>query len=233
MGSGHEHIAIATIERANIGPEMQEYLKSTATIDCSTPSTREKAQLLIKGMEEPEERAKSLFYFVRDKIKYVTYSPCFLREDYRASVVLERGSGFCVQKAVLLAALARAIGIPARLGFSDIRIHGIPKELQEQMGSNLFVYHGHTELYIRGEWVKAVTAFDLETCHQNRFIPVEFDGVNHAMDHSHDLDGRLHVEYVNDHGYREDVPLDEMLNGWYRAYGAERVEAVKKRVGES
>lgn len=212
---------------------MKKYLKSTATIDCSTPSIREKAQLLTKGLIETEERAKCLFYFVRDKIKYIMYSPCFLLDDYRASAILERGSGYCVQKAVLLAALARAIEIPARLGFSDIRIHNIAKDWQEQMGSNLFVYHGHTELYIRGKWVKLVPAFDLETCQKNRFIPVEFDGFNHAVDHSHDLDGRLHIEYLHDHGYREDVPLDEILNGWYRVYGTDCVEAVRKRVGES
>ena len=39
------------------------------------------------------------------------------------SATLARGYGFCVNKAVLLAALARAVGIPARLGFADVRNH--------------------------------------------------------------------------------------------------------------
>ncbi len=43
-------------------------------------------------------------------------------EDFKASRVLEWGKGYCVQKAVLLEALARAAGIPSRLAFEKIRI---------------------------------------------------------------------------------------------------------------
>jgi hypothetical protein len=89
------------------------------------------------------------------------------------------------------------------------------------MGTNLFNYHGYTELYINGKWVKATPAFDLKMCHKNRIIPVEFDAQNDAILQSHNLDGKLHIEYVRDHGCREDVPVDEILASWEKNYGLE------------
>ena len=102
---------------------LEEYLKPTAAIDCDTRSIKEKAQELTNRQEKITEKAKRLFYFVRDEIKYDPYSPRYLPEHYRASTILDRGGGYCVQKAVLLAALARAAGIPARLRFANIRNH--------------------------------------------------------------------------------------------------------------
>ena len=133
----------------------EEHLKPTTAIDCGARSIKEKTQGLTKRQREITEKAKCLFYFVRDEIKYNMYLPHYLLEHFQASRTLDRGEGYCVQKAVLLAALARAIGIPARLGFADTRNHLALKKLVEQMGTNLFIYHGYDELYIEEKWVKA------------------------------------------------------------------------------
>ena len=199
--------------------QMERYLKSTATIDSDNPSIKEKAQNLIRGKRETTDKAKSLFYWVRDEIKYNPFVPLEVLENYRASKTLERGQGFCVEKAAVLAAFARAVNIPARLHLADIRNYLISDRLLKVMGTNLFSYHGYTELYINGTWVKATPAFDLKMCQKNRIIPVEFDGQNDAIFHSHNLDGKLHIEYVKDHGYREDVPVDEILAAWEKLYG--------------
>lgn len=209
---------------------MERYLKATATIDCETSSIKEKARSLTDGGEQIVEKAKRLFYFVRDKIKYNPYSALYPIE---ASATLERGSGFCVQKAVLLVALARATKIPARLGFADIRNHIIPKKLAKLLGTDLFVYHGYAELYIEGEWVKAAPTFDLTMCQENRIIPVEFDGRNHAMFHSHNRDGKLHIEYVCQHGHYDDLPLSNMLDACMRVYGPKFLESWKAGFAES
>ena len=199
--------------------QMEGYLKSTAAIDSDNPLIKEKAQNLIKGKRETTDKAKSLFYWVRDEIKYNPFVPLEVLENYRASKTLERGQGFCVEKAAVLAAFARAVGIPARLHLADIRNYLISDRLLKVMGTNLFSYHGYTELYINGTWVKATPAFNLKMCQENRIIPVEFDGQNDAIFHSHNLDGKLHIEYVKDHGYREDVPVDEILAAWEKLYG--------------
>ena len=202
-----------------------EYLKPTSTIDCDTESIKEKAEILTEGEAEVVDKAKRLFYFVRDEIDY-TFVPIDLLQQYRASKTLERGKGFCVEKAALLAALARAVGIPARLHFADIRNHLANDTVIKVMGTNLFSYHGYSELYVEGKWVKATPAFDLKMCQQNRIVPVDFDGKNDAIFHSHNLDGQLHIEYVQDHGYREDVPVDEILASWAQLY---RLEANLRR----
>jgi transglutaminase-like putative cysteine protease len=190
--------------------QMEKYLAPTATIDCDSNSIQEKARDLTKGQEDTITKAKSLFYFVRDEIKYNPYLPKYLPEHFRASNTLSRGEGYCVQKAVLLVASARAAGIPARLGFAKIRNNLMPKKLVEVMGTDVFPYHGYASLYIEGRWVKATPAFDLRMCQKNRIIPVEFDGKNDAIFHSHNQDGNLHIEYLLDRGYYDDVPLDEI-----------------------
>ena len=203
---------------------MEKYLKLTPTIDCDNDSIKRKAENLSKGQQGVAGKAKSLFYFVRDEIEYTPLVPLDLFEHYQASKTLERGKGFCVEKAALLAAFARAVGIPARLHLADIRNHLVPDRLKELMGTDLFSYHGYSELYIEGKWVKATPAFDLRMCQKNRIIPVEFDGKNDAMFHSHNLDGKLHIEYVQDHGHYVDVPVDEILAAWAKVYKMESTE---------
>jgi len=199
---------------------MEKYLRPTPTFDCDNESIKGKAQDLGTGQEKVADKAKSLFYFVRDEIKYNIYVLSDLPEYYQASRILEVGEGFCIQKAVLLATLARAVGIPARLHLAAIRNHLMPDKLRELMGTNLFPSHGYAELYVEGKWVKATPAFDLKMCQQNGIIPVEFDGKNDAMFHSHNLDGKLHIEYIQDRGHFDDLPFDTITNLRIQALGA-------------
>ena len=207
---------------------IEDYLKPTATIDCDNRLIRETAWDLAKGTNDAAAKAKNLFYWVRDEIKYNPFVPLEIFENYRASETLKRRLGFCVEKAAVLAAFARAVGIPARLHFADIRNHLISTRLLEVMGTNLFSYHGYTELYIAGKWVKATPAFDLKMCQKNRIIPVEFDGHNNALFHSHNSDGKLHIEYVEDHGNRIDVPVQEILAVFREHYGAAAQERLNR-----
>jgi len=206
---------------------LEEYLKPTPTIDCETRSIKEKAQELTSRQEKITEKAKSLFYFVRDEIKYDLYSPHYLPEHYRASTILDRGGGYCVQKAVLLAALARAIGIPARLRFANIRNYLLSEKLAEMFGTNLMVYHGYNELFIEGKWIKATPTFDLNMCQENRIVPVEFDARKDAVFHSHNQDGEVHIEYICDHGHYQDLPFDEIRIARIHGYGSEVAERLK------
>ncbi|OIP27673.1 MAG: hypothetical protein COW22_03710 [Chloroflexi bacterium CG15_BIG_FIL_POST_REV_8_21_14_020_46_15] len=199
---------------------MEVYLKPTPVIDCDAPPVREKAQNLTGDKENDVEKTKALFYFVRDEIKYNPYVLHNLAEHNKASATLNRGEGYCVQKAILLAALARAVGIPARLGFADIRNYIVPQKLMELMhGNNLFIYHGYCELYIGQKWVKATPAFDLQMCQEHHIVPVEFNGKNHATFHRYNQEGKLHIEYVCDYGHYPDLPLEEMLKARVKVYG--------------
>ncbi|MGE5842567.1 MAG: transglutaminase-like domain-containing protein [Deltaproteobacteria bacterium] len=191
---------------------MENFLGPTPYIDCDAQPVKEKAQKIVQGINEPLKQAVALFYAVRDGIKYSIYGKRSLPEHFRASFILAAGEGYCVQKAILLVALSRAASIPARLRLASIRSHLVSKEMLEKRGSNLFPYHGYTDLYIEGTWVKAAPTFDIVSCANAGLRPVDFDGRNDALLPSTTLDDRLHIDYLEDRGFFEDVPYDAIMS---------------------
>jgi len=204
--------------------DFEKYLQPTAAIDCNSTIIQEKANLLLDGTESIVERSQKLFYFTRDSIRYNPYAALY---PLQASETLKKGDGFCVQKAVLLAALLRAVGILARLGFVDIRNHRLDPDWQKIFRTDVVVFHGFTELFIEGRWLKATPAFDLRMCSENGFLPVEFDGTTHAMLHSHDLQNQPHIDYVGERGHFEDVPTEIIVETVTDAYGPKFLECWK------
>lgn len=105
----------------------------------------------------------------------------------------------------------------------NLRNHLAPRKLLEKLletiHTDVFLWHGYNELYIHGKWLRVTSAFDIGMCKENRIIPVEFDGKKDAAFHSRTLDGRLHIEYVEDHGHYEDVPLDKIVEAYKRSKG--------------
>jgi transglutaminase-like putative cysteine protease len=135
-----------------------------------------------------------------------------------SSNVLARGRGYCVAKAGVLAATARAIGIPSRLGFADVRNHLATPRLLEMMGTDVFYYHGYAELRLVDRWVKATPAFNVELCERFGVEPLEFDGRNDSVFQPYDTGGRRHMEYVNDRGTRDDMPIEELREAMAKFY---------------
>jgi transglutaminase-like putative cysteine protease len=132
--------------------------------------------------------------------------------------VLEQGQGFCVQKAILLAAASRAIGVPCRLGFAIVKNHLATQKLIEIMQSDLFVFHGYTVFLLDGAWIKATPAFDLDLCEKFGVIPLEFDGRTDSIFHPYDREGKRHMEYVHDYGQFDDFPFETMCMEFKRYY---------------
>ena len=116
----------------------------------------------VAGEGSDREKALRLYYAVRDGLRYDPYNTAMKREAYRASTTLAAGHGYCVNKAGLMAAVCRAVGIPARVGYADVRNHMTTKRLSDLMGSDIFFYHGYTEVWLDGRWVKATPAFNRE-----------------------------------------------------------------------
>ena len=196
---------------------MKEYLTSAQYIDSAHPAVRAFSEQHLKGSND-RERAIALYYAVRDEIRYNPFLDFTSPEAFRASSVLAADQGFCVGKASLLAACARASGIAARVGFADVRNHLTSPRLAETMGSDLFVYHGYTDLYLDGKWVKATPAFNLALCERFRVKPLEFDGRADSIFHPFDKDNRRHMEYLRDRGVHADVPVDEIQHAFREAY---------------
>ena len=154
----------------------QKYLDPTPIIDSDHQSIIDYATETIGEITDTVQRVIKLYYAVRDGIWYDPYYPFYLPEHYRASNVLKSGRGYCVCKASLLCALGRACGIPSRVGFADVRNHLATRQLIEFLGSDLFVYHGFVEFYLKGKWVKATPAFNRELCERHSVAPLEFNG---------------------------------------------------------
>ncbi len=196
---------------------MTPYLSAGRYVDSAHPAVLAFSKKYCSGTSE-RERAISLYYAVRDEIRYNPFLDFSDPEVFRASAVLEAGEGFCVGKASLLAACARAAGIEARLGFADVKNHLTTPRLAETMGSDLFIYHGYTDLRIDGRWVKATPAFNLALCTRFRVKPLEFDGRADSIFHPFDQDDRRHMEYLRDRGVHADVPVDEIQREFRAAY---------------
>jgi transglutaminase-like putative cysteine protease len=203
------------------------YLRPSQYIDSAEPQIIARARALTRPT--PRETAVALFDWVRDNIRYDVYASIDPPERYRASFVLSRGSGYCVQKAVLLAALGRAAGIPSRLGFADVRNHKIPPHMRELIGTDLFVFHGYTEFFVEGAWVKATPAFDPETARRAGVLSVELDGENDAMLHPVDPEGHPFIEYLRDRGNHVDVPMDELQRALTETYGEATAARFRRR----
>ena len=107
------------------------YLEPTRVIESRHPAVVEFAESAAASAADSPEQAVRLFYALRDEIRYDPYTTALEWEPYRASVTLERRASFCVPKAILLAAAARALGIPSRLGFADVRNHLSTRRLRE------------------------------------------------------------------------------------------------------
>jgi transglutaminase-like putative cysteine protease len=191
-------------------PALAPYLAPSPCIDSASPAVREFVARVTADATDVRTRATALFYAVRDEIRYDPYGVVLTEDGLRATNVLARGAGFCVAKAVLLAAGARAAGIPARLGFADVRNHLTTERLRAQMGTDVFAFHGFTELHVDGRWVKATPTFNRSLCDRFGVKPLEFDGTNDCLLHPFDTAGQRHMEYIRDRGSHVDVPLDEM-----------------------
>jgi transglutaminase-like putative cysteine protease len=200
------------------------YLTPTSIIDSDHPGIRHYASVIGGGSRDPMEIAVKLYLAVRDNIIYDPYSPFYLPEHYRASHVLKRGRSFCVPKASLLCALGRACGIPARVGFADVRNHLATKQLIKFMGSNLFVYHGFVELYLEGKWVKATPAFNSDLCRRHHVPPLEFNGRKDSLFQAYNLENQRFMEYVHFRGLYADIPVDQIVAAWEKTYGKDRVK---------
>ena len=201
-----------------------KYKAATSIIDSDSKIVIDYAMSAIEDAgDHPITKAVKLYYAVRDAIWYDPYVPFYRPEHYRSSHVLKNGRAFCIGKAGLLCAMGRACGIPARVGFADVRNHLATRQLLEYLGSDIFAFHGFTELYLEGRWVKATPAFNKELCHKAKVKPLEFNGRDDSIFQPYNEEKKMFMEYVNDHGTFADIPVDRILDSWKAVYGSQRV----------
>jgi transglutaminase-like putative cysteine protease len=209
------------MEKGNKNKEFEVYLHANFFVDSDNPQIIEFALSNVKKEASDIEKAVSLYYAIRDGFRYNPYKVAGTPEEYKASSVLERGKvhgGHCIDKAVLLAACARVVGIPSRMHFTNVKNHISTEKLEKELGTSLLVFHGYTELYLDDKWIAATPAFNKELCEHLNVDPLEFDGKESSVFQQYDREGGKFMEYIHDYGTYPDIPFQKMVGEWKKHY---------------
>jgi len=197
-----------------------EFLAPTRFVDSDSSEVREFVARGLKGASDlsPTGKAIRLFDAVRDQIRYNPFDIGTTADEYRASRIAGKPTNYCVPKAILLTAALRAAGIPAAVGFADVRNHLNSSKLAELMGTDLFIYHGYVAVWLDGRQFKVTPAFNTEMCARFGVRQLIFDGKSDALFHEFDSKSQRHMEYVNDRGWFLDPPIGQLLEDFRAAY---------------
>ena len=187
------------------------YLKSTYYFDFENESVQKLISEFKKDSLSDKEKTIGIYIKVRDNWKYDPYSISLSKEKYKSSYIAEKQSGNCVEKSIILIACLRALGIPARLHLGKVKNHIAVERLTEKFGSNELTPHGMVNVHLDNKWLKISPAFNRSLCEKLNVEPLEFDGENNSFLQAYNSEGTRFMEYLDDYGYFEDVPLDFMI----------------------
>jgi transglutaminase-like putative cysteine protease len=194
---------------------LEDLCDPTEFLDYTAPVVRD---FVARVVPDPSagtdiERARALYYAVRDGIGYEVYGADLSRAGLRASSIIHRGMGFCVHKSIVYAAVTRAVGVPSRLLYGDVRNHLASERLISLVGGNVFHFHALNSVFLAGRWVKATPVFGKLLCRLYGIKPLEFDGVSDSLYHPYDRHGRRHMEFLAWHGEFDDFPYELVVGG--------------------
>lgn len=188
------------------------YLKETYFFDWSHPNIQEKVKTLTNQGQSNQEKAVAIYYGIRDSIRYNPYNIYSKPHSFKSSKIANRIEGHCIDKGALMVACCRAVGIPARIGFAKVRNHIGTEKLEEKLGTNILVPHGYVEVHLDHQWVKATPAFNKQLCDILKVKPLDFNGMEDSIFQEYDREGGNFMEYLEDYGTFEDLPLNFILN---------------------
>ncbi|MEW7291766.1 transglutaminase-like domain-containing protein [Aquimarina sp. 2304DJ70-9] len=195
-----------------------DYLAATEYFDYETDEIQKIVKEFKTDRLTDKEKAEQLYLKIRDEWKYDPYTISLLKEAYKASYVAKKTTGHCVDKSILLIACLRAVGIPARIHLAKVKNHIAVERLTEKFGTNELTPHGMINVYLNGKWLKASPAFNASLCKMCNVAPLEFDGENDSILQEFNNEGNVFMEYLEDYGHFEDVPVDFMLNNMKEHY---------------
>jgi len=211
-GQGQNHSAGPPISIA------MPYLEHTYFLDHG----HDAIQKLVSDIRDLEtgkkEKAIALYLKIRDGWRYNPYKISLNRDAYKASSIALKNEGHCIDKAILLVASLRAVGIPAGLQLAKVKNHIGVERLVEKYGTNELTPHGMVNLFLNGKWLKASPAFNNELCHKCHVDPLDFDGENDSFFQQFTRQGEIFMEYLEDYGRFEDVPLDFIMENFRQHY---------------
>lgn len=192
--------------------DMYQYLEPNEFVDCDHPSIITYTQEATEGATTPLEKLVALYYAVRDGFRYYPYDVCIDRAKLKASYLLTKKHGYCIEKSNLFAAGARILGFPSRLNFGNVRNHLGTDKLEVYLGTDVLVFHGCAEVFVKGKWLKATPVFNKELCDKFGVEPLDFNGKEDAVFQKSNKKGQPFMEYVHNYGSFPDIPIDLFLS---------------------
>ncbi len=219
---------------------LRPFLAPNFFVDSDHAAVAAYAARHVPAAGTPRERMVALYYAVRDGFRYSPWGVVHDPAGFKASAVIARALtadatpvGHCIDKANVMAACARHVGVPSRLHFANVRNHVGTAELERQLGTDLLVFHGYVELWLDDRWVAATPAFNRALCERLGVEPLEFDGVHDSIFQPYDRVAGRFMEYVTDHGSFAGIPWEQMLAAWRRHYPTFGATGVWPRPGTS
>jgi transglutaminase-like putative cysteine protease len=208
--------------------DLQPYLQPTGFIDSDHPDVIARAHALVRGCGSEKEKLERIYYFVRELPYDILASFRYLAEGRRrASDVLHAGHAFCMGKASSFAALCRAAGIPARIGFQQLDCPDKPfmsEEVRQLWGERTLPWHSLGEAYLDGRWLKLdATIHGALARAKGRPYTQEFDGV-------HDIP-TVEGPILKEVGAYADYPPE--VAEWYEAMAREVMQALARTEGKA
>jgi len=199
-------------------PEPEACLASGTHVDSNDPVIAELAKNATDGLKGDVEKAIALYLAVRDGVPYTPYRPYAIERMFHVGTCLADNKGCCMEKSALLAACARSVGISARVGYADVKNHLSTPRLLEMLETDIFHWHGYTEMWLNGRWVKVTPVFDKVLCDKMGVEPLEFDGLEDSIFQPHNSEGQPHMEYLLDRGSFSDVPVTLLMSELAKYY---------------
>lgn len=173
------------------GSSQEEYLRPSAMLDINNRQIKRLAKRAVGEAKEPVAKASALRKFVTNYITEKSLGVGFAS----ATEVAKNRRGDCTEHGVLLAALARAAGIPARGASGLIDIPAAFKVEGLQFG-----YHMWTQVYINGKWVDLDAAMRQTQCAPTHIavslLPLNDEGMIDSVRGLLPLMGRLEIEIL-------------------------------------
>lgn len=159
--------------------------------------------------KDTKNLAIELYNKVRDGFIYDPFHLDLRESALEASTILTKKRAWCVEKAILLATVARRCKIPSRLGYAIVINHLGVEILEKYLHRKEIVFHGYVELFIEGRWIKCTPSFDANVCRIIGVPTLDWDGENDSLFQAKQ-GNQVFMEYVHDYGVFPDVPIDKM-----------------------
>lgn len=196
------------------------YLTPTYFFDFENEHIQNLIQEFQSNSLSQKEKAIQVYLKIRDGWRYNAYQINFNKEAFRASEISQRSEGHCIDKAILLTTCLRGLGIPARVHFAKVKNHIAVEALTKRLGTNELTPHGMVDILLEGKWVKSSPAFNASLCEKCNVAPLDFDGKNDSVFQEYNREGNEFMEYLEDYGHFEDLPLNFIIQNIKEHYGS-------------